>query len=396
MMKIIQRGENLVINNSSGIVTVAHDIDHRLDINLTAFLVTDSGKVLDDSGIVYYNQPNGPLGVATFITPTDSGITRYHKIKFDWSKAPLGVTKIFITLTEDNGIGFAKVKNFSAEVHTNGEIIKLSPSTFETEIGVIVLELYIKNGQSKVRSVWQGFSSGLEALCRNYGVDVEDKPKISPVVQPLAPIQPSTTLSLKKVRGKVNLSKGQRPILIEKSPEITASISWQTGTDYDIYALVYTKDGKQFDIATFGAGSVPPLRNFGNGAVEHMGDVGRGGDKIKTETIKIRLNDNIFAIVPVAYSAQSNGTGSFRRYMVSMLIDNHCGTAVSISAKNANNDETIYTCVPGIITNTPHGVVIDAVEYYSRPGSENRPKLVKNKADEIEIIMDAGPKNNYK
>jgi hypothetical protein len=28
--------------------------------------------------------------------------------------------------------------------------------------------------------------------------------------------------------------------MIEKTPEITATVSWKTGTDYDIYAVVYT------------------------------------------------------------------------------------------------------------------------------------------------------------
>ena len=84
-----------------------------------------------------------------------------------------------------------------------------------------------------------------------------------------------STISLEKVKGKISLDKGQKPVIIEKTPEITATVSWKTGTDYDIYALVYTKDGKQIDVAMFGAEGTPPLRSFGNGAVEHMGDVGR-------------------------------------------------------------------------------------------------------------------------
>ncbi|MDI6550003.1 tellurium resistance protein, partial [Bacillus subtilis] len=79
---------------------------------------------------------------------------------------------------------------------------------------------------------------------------------------------------------------------------------------------------------------VPALKNYANGAVEHMGDVGRDRESMKTEVIKLRLNDDILAVVPVVYSAQSNGTGSFYRYRVSMSIDNHQGTSVTIHAKH--------------------------------------------------------------
>jgi tellurite resistance protein TerA len=75
----------------------------------------------------------------------------------------------------------------------------------------------------------------------------------------------------------------------------------------------------------------------------------------KSETIKIRLTANILALVPVAYSAQSNGTGSFQRYKVSMTVDNQDGDAVKISADSANGDDCVYACgVPGIMACRPH------------------------------------------
>jgi tellurite resistance protein TerA len=48
--------------------------------------------------------------------------------------------------------------------------------------------------------------------------------------------------------------------------------------------------------------------------------------------------------------------------------------------------------VPGIIRNTPDGVVIEALEQYSRHSSENRPVLNRD----FTVTMDAGPKNAYK
>lgn len=415
MNQFLQMGANTVLSSPKGNVTVSYEISNSIDISLTAFLLTDSDKVQGDSGIIFYNQPKSSSGVATLIPSEKVGNTKVHKINFDMSKVPEGITKIAITLTEDNSTGFSNVKNLKAEICTDHNIIQLTPSSFTKENGIVVLELYLRNGQTKAKSVWRGFDSGLEGLCKNYGVEVEsdeqNKPSEPKTIQNQTPKEPVKTLtvpenknrqntlspiSLEKVKGKISLEKGQKSVIIEKTPEITATVSWKTGTDYDIYALVYTKDGRQIDVAMFGAKGIPPLRSFGNGAVEHMGDVGRNSGSTKTEIIKLRLNNDILAVVPVVYSAQSNGTGSFYRYKVSMSIDNHKGTSVTISSKNANNNDRIYSCVPGILHNTPDGVIISPLELYSTPNSECRPKLRMGSSNMVEVIMDEGPINDYK
>jgi len=204
-------------------------------------------------------------------------------------------------------------------------------------------------------------------------------------------------ISFQKVTGTIDLKKGDKPVMMEKTKLITASVRWRSGTDYDVYALVWTKDGMQVDVATFGAKGVPAKPNFGKGAVKHLGDVKAAKQASEqTEIVEIRLSPDIVAVVPVAYSAQSNGSGSFLRYKVSLHIDNGAGTQIGVSADNANNDDGVYTCVPGIIRNYPDGVVIEPLELYSRPGSELRPKLRKGPKGDIEVVMDAGPQNDFK
>lgn len=397
MNQFLQMGANITLDAAKGSVTISHEISASIDISLTAFLLTDSDKVQGDSGIIFYNQPTSSSGVATLVPSETIGNTKVHKINFDMGKVPEGITKIAITLTEDNNTGFSNVKNLTAEICTDNTIIQLSPSSFTNENGVVVLELYLRNGQTKAKSIWRGFDSGLEGLCKNYGVEVE--PETDPAIS--VPDNKNnqyaqSSINLEKVKGKINLDKGQKPVIMDKTPEITATVSWKTGTDYDIYALVYTKNGKQIDVAMFGAEGTPPLKNYGNGTVEHTGDVGRSSQSTKTEVIKLRLKDDVLAVVPVVYSAQSNGTGSFYRYKVSMSIDNHNGTSVTITAKNANNNDTIYTCVPGILHNTPAGVIISPLELYSRPNSEFRPSLRMGPSNMVEVIMDEGPLNDYK
>ncbi|KNY29357.1 TerD family protein [Pseudobacteroides cellulosolvens] len=452
MSQSLQPGGNIALGLMQGTVIVTHKLSQDIDTSLTAFLLTDNGKVQGDEGIVFYNQPHGPGGMAIYYPAHDESGVRTHKISFDLSKAGSDITRIAVTLTEDKGKGFAKVENLKASVNVGNDVIELTPAQFTEEKGIVVLELYIRNGQPKVKSVWQGFSSGLDGLCRHFGVEVAKddtgtakadcaangvnvvevigQAGTSPAVeQHIASVKQDITgkqgddikqdddsgvsagnskVNLQKVTGKINLSKGQKPVIIDKTAEITAYVTWDSKTDYDIYALVFTKDGRQIDVAMFGADGVKPLQSFDNGTVEHMGDVGRSArgffsfrskkskEDSKTEIIKIRPNDNVLAVVPVVYSAQSNGTGSFYRYRASMTIDNNEGTTVSISSQNANDDDLIYTCVPGVILNTPEGIVIDAVEMYSEPGSERRPKLLRGHDGKIKVLMDAGPRNDYK
>jgi tellurite resistance protein TerA len=220
------------------------------------------------------------------------------------------------------------------------------------------------------------------------------------------------SVDLGKRSGTINLDKGQR-VTIEKTAKTTAMVSFSSATDYDVYAVILMADGSEKVCSTFGseAQRQPTPQVLG---VRHLGDIQRGGGSdINTETLEINLSDSIDQIAVVAYSAQSNGTGSFRKYKVSMIVDNGAGTTVSIDAKNANSNDNIYTCVPAIIRNASDGVVIEQVEMYSKPNSENRPSFLGVPASKKSsffgmkttvvagiptgtLRMDAGSKNLYK
>lgn len=209
---------------------------------------------------------------------------------------------------------------------------------------------------------------------------------------PVAATAPvSGSLSLGKQSGKISLVKGST-VTIEKTAVITARCEWSSNTDYDLYALVVLKDGRELVVSTFGSKEQPqPTPSVLNGAVRHLGDIGRGEKGVAEETIEIRLTDEIAAVIPVAYSAQSNGSGSFHKYGVSLGIDNGQGTQVTIDSANASKDNGVYTVAIGVISNTPDGVAIESLEAYSKRGSENRPTF-KNGF----LAMDAGSKNLYK
>jgi tellurite resistance protein TerA len=195
----------------------------------------------------------------------------------------------------------------------------------------------------------------------------------------------------------INLTKGSAPARLTKTPAITATASWSSSTDYDLYALVVNRDGKVAHVANFGAANTPAQPSHYGVAIS--ADAGRaaGANGTAQETLTIRFDDSIAAVIPVAYSAQSNGTGSFKRYKVGLAVDNGAGEQVTVSADNANRNDTIYTCVPAIIHNGADGNVwVEYLEAYSQPGSENRPAAVLHPDGSVEVRMDAGPRNDYK
>lgn len=195
----------------------------------------------------------------------------------------------------------------------------------------------------------------------------------------------------------VNMRKGDSPISMRKTATITATASWSSSTDYDLYALVVLRTGGVLHVANFGAQGTPPVATYRG--VSLGADAGRaaGASGQAVETLTIAFDDTIAAVIPVAYSAQSNGTGSFRQYKVSLAVDNGAGEQVRIDASNANKDKTIYTCVPAVIHNGTDGNVwVEYLEAYSRPGSENRPAAVLHPDGTVEVRMDAGPRNDFK
>jgi tellurite resistance protein TerA len=373
--------------------------------SVLAFLVTTNGKVRNDDDFVFFNNPDVP------------GVTIAGQIAtIDLEKVAGEIDRIVIAAVQDD----ADPEPLSASplqvtVDPTGLVVPVTG--LSSERAVVLVEMYRRAQQWKIRSVSAGWTEGFSALVRAHGVEVDDDagtavPDSTATAAPVAepPPTPSTldlrkpgvdAIDLGKRTGTINLRKGQQ-VTITKTARIVATCTWPRATDYDIYALVSYRDGRCETVSTFGTAGNE--RDFQlattDGAVRHSGDVGRTqsrGWRKKTaevgqETIQITLNPEVRAVLPVVYSAQSNGTGSFRKYQVSMAIDNGSGDTVTIDAGNASDDDMVFSCVPGIIINDPDGVRIQFLELYSSAGSEQRPAI----GADLIVQMDVGPVNAFK
>lgn len=174
MSNTLPLGGNKTLNSNSGSVIISHDANSQLDINLSAFLLLNNNKVANDESIIFFNQPNSQNGAVQFIAPITSNNRTKHQLNFDLSRLPSGFYKIAVCLSEEQGIGLSSVNQLKIELQAGNEAINIKSEQLSGLNSLIVLELYLRNNQPKVKAVCQGFPTGLESLCHHYGVTVND------------------------------------------------------------------------------------------------------------------------------------------------------------------------------------------------------------------------------
>lgn len=400
MNQSLKPGENTTLSQPKGHVVVTHAAGDQLDVNLTAFLVTETGKVTDDNDMVFFNAPEHASGAAMFIAPTTQSATVSHRIGFDLSRLPASITKIAITLTQDGSAGgFAAVKDLRAQVVVGDQVLELAPGAFSQETGIVVLELYVRNGQMKARSVWQGFASGLAGLCSLYGIEVDDAPA-APVAAPTPATKPVNiaksviTLDKPGTSHKVSLEKGpSAPKVIRVSATWVDNGDGQDNDDLDLRIGILRPDGRMSIIQApdkSGAFDGEPF-------VFHTGDVvSASASAPGIETVEInpaisqRMGGKV-ALVCSVYSAVGNGAVSVASLKPKMRME--YGDQVvecAFEFKSGFFSSMIYTYVIGLIEIDLDHIELSPSGATSKTGSEATPWLSR-KGDTLVITMDGPP-----
>ncbi|HWJ77918.1 MAG TPA: TerD family protein [Niallia sp.] len=169
------------------IIGLGWDINHydggnNFDLDASAFLANENGKVINDGDFIFYNNLVHSSGAVehTGDNRTGEGDGDDEQIIIDFTKIPSHISKIGITVTIHDGElrnqNFGQVSNAFVRVvneDNNNEILRFDlGEDFSVETAVVVCELYKHNGDWKFNAIGSGFSGGLAALCRNYGLDV--------------------------------------------------------------------------------------------------------------------------------------------------------------------------------------------------------------------------------
>ncbi|WP_028589241.1 TerD family protein [Paenibacillus massiliensis] len=265
-------------------VAIGWDASSMLDLDTSAFLLDARGKVSGDEDFIFYNQPT-----AGFITYSDAvGTTAKKLFNIDLGMIPVRIEKIAFSLTiydgESRGQSFGQVQNayISFVDDTVGqEVLRFDlASGLTVETAIVIGELYRYNSEWKFNAVGAGFAGGLNALCGNFGVEVDSSLSASstppPVPVPPAPIPPSapipqpkselnlSKIELKKKGDSINLKKNASGVL----GEILINLNWNqqtsrglfgrsSGVDLDLGCLYEMKDGSKGVVQALG-------RSFGS------------------------------------------------------------------------------------------------------------------------------------
>jgi tellurium resistance protein TerD len=152
------------------------------DLDASALLCGESGKVVDDQHFVFFNNLASPDGSVehTGDNLTGEGEGDDETINVDLSRVPSGVTKIVFPVSiydaEARQQSFGQVVNAFIRIVDRSNDTELArydlTEDASTETAMIFGELYRYGGEWKFRAIGQGYASGLAGIARDYGVNV--------------------------------------------------------------------------------------------------------------------------------------------------------------------------------------------------------------------------------
>ena len=162
--------------------TNKYDGGFDFDLDSAAFLLGENDKVNSDSDFIFYNNLKHSSGAVQHLGDnlTGEGDGDDEQVKLDLSLVPQNVNKIAFTVTiheaQERRQNFGQVNNSYVRVvnaDTNQELLKYElGEDFSIETAIVVCEIYRHNGEWKFNALGSGFEGGLEALCKNFGVNV--------------------------------------------------------------------------------------------------------------------------------------------------------------------------------------------------------------------------------
>lgn len=303
-MADLQQGGNAAVSGSRVFVSVNWTASADVVGDVSAYLLTENGKVRGDHDMLFYNQASGAGGAVRYVANgTDKGA-----FEVNLGQMPAEIVRVVFCVTIDQdqtrGQTLAALSGATICVGDDGEpaSLRFAPALAgASEMAMVFGELYRRNDAWKFRAVGQGFNGGLAPLARSFGIDVaeESAPPPPPPPPPPLPAPPSpppvppTPVNL----GKVSLDKPGQSVSLEKRGnsfgEILINLNWTRGRkgffgggnaiDLDLGCLLELSDGRKSVVQAlgrmFGSYHEPPF-------IALSGD-DRTGDVSSGETMKI-------------------------------------------------------------------------------------------------------------
>lgn len=289
-MTSLIRGANTVLTSSQFTADVSGVTPGAVD--LMVFQVTSTGTVRTDDDLIFFNQPVSPEGAVRLTGPSTVAI--------DLATVPVGIDtlRLAVCLSESTPGSLAAVTGLGVAIGS----ISAPALGLTTERAAVLVEIYRRGDQWKVRNVTAGWDRGLQALVVEHGVTVDDAPDTpAPAPAPASPVpvraEPSPP-PLQPVRlQKIVLTKSSPVVSLAKSGEtgtMRINLNWSRGrkgffgggaVDLDLACLYQLESGAKGVVQALG-------RSFGDlhrpPFIQLDGD-DRSGGAVGGENLRVNL-----------------------------------------------------------------------------------------------------------
>ena len=184
----LEKGQRIGIGLSKVSVGLGWDPNEGtgfdFDLDASAFMLGSNKKIPNDNYFIFYNNPKSPDGAVESTGDDTTGGNSDggddETLNVDLQKVDPSIQEILFVATiykaDERKQNFGQVRNSYIRIYnsiTNEEIARYDlDEDFSIETAVVIAELYRHNGEWKFNAIGSGFEGGLEALCRNFGVNI--------------------------------------------------------------------------------------------------------------------------------------------------------------------------------------------------------------------------------
>ncbi len=162
------------------------------DVDVSALLLTEQGRVRSDDDFVFYNQPAHSSGAVSHGGKSAAGSAMTDIIRVDLSAVEPTIGSVLIAASVDGGT-FGDVPGLALILRdaSGAPLAAFEITDATTETAFVFGELYRRAGGWKFRAVGQGYASGLGGLAADFGISVEDAPPPAEPVEPAVSNHPT-------------------------------------------------------------------------------------------------------------------------------------------------------------------------------------------------------------
>jgi tellurite resistance protein TerA len=219
-------GANTPVNGGPQRVTIDFSPVPGVELDVSAFLLSTTGKVRSDSDMCFYGQPKVSQGAVELLSTSQGRV----EFSINPDKLDAQIEKVALTATlHENRASFSAVSRLSVDI--GGTAKADIPTKGMSETALILGEFYRRNGTWKFRCVGQGFNGGLEPLAIHFGVDVAKPQTTAPSPTPTPAPKPTPRQTPSNINlSKVTLDKSRSSISLDKGAgsfgEIKVNLNW--------------------------------------------------------------------------------------------------------------------------------------------------------------------------